>query len=356
MDWPTTGGIRTSDYPLFLYLYNFEFAVDFEELIHLEGSNVYLSFIVHGGKDPTLNFVGDFQGVDNIEAYNLVQLAELWYQQEFINKKYSLTFGKIDAYATFPYTVYAQQLINNAYSQIPTIIPYPSYPNTAVGLVFTGDIKDWITVKASFFDGSVAQGVNTGNFGAKGFFQNLGKHILFLNEIDLMWRSKQDNYKGRATLGLWGFNGRLATLDGREMGKSIGPYFGASQLFWKEKEKKIKRSKPFKKSELGGFVQWGYANPRISGTVYYLSGGLTYLNVTKTFDGDTFSIGAATSFFSNAPGNPFVKSFETDLEVTYQLNIMPGFSIQPDLQWVINPGGNGNKNAFIVILRLSVSI
>lgn len=356
LDWPTRGGVRSTSYPLYLFLFSLQAGIDFERLIHFKGSAFYMNFLVHSGKEPTADFVGDYQGFDNLEAFNLVQIAELWYQQRFIKDIFAITAGKIDAYGTFYYIPYAQFLINNSYTQMPTIIGYPSYPNSSVGVVLTADVRSWLTFRLSIFDGANAQGINTGNLGAKLFFQNLGRHLLLLNECSLFWHLNQKRNNGEILLGVWGFNGQMPTFDNKTMGKACGPYICVNQCFWKQKPKEVKSEKVFSPSEFGGFVQWGYANPNLVGSKYYLGGGLSFLNLVKAFDSDALSLGAATVFFSNAPGNPFTESYECALEVTYQVTIFRGIIIQPDIQWILNPGGIGTANALVASLRLSVSI
>jgi porin len=60
-----------------------------------------------------------------------------------------------------------------------------------------------------------------------------------------------------------------------------------------------------------------------------------------------------------------IRNYELGLEVTYQAEILPGWSLQPDLQYVIHPGGNipnpnsptgvsAIKNAFIYGLRTTI--
>ena len=43
-------------------------------------------------------------------------------------------------------------------------------------------------------------------------------------------------------------------------------------------------------------------------------------------------------------------------EATYEIAITPWWSIQPDLQWIINPSGvTGSPNALVLGLRTSVA-
>ncbi len=268
LDWPTTGGFKTTDYPLYLFLFALELGIDFEKLVGSKGTWFYTDFLVHNGKLPTEDYVKDFQGFDNLEAFSLVQLAELWIQQDFFGGKLDLRVGKIDTYGVFIYTPFAQDLINNSFSQFPTILAYPSYPSPAVGVVVNARPTDWLTLRTSIFDGSEAQGIRTGNLGAKRFFQNLGKHVLFFNEIDLFWG--KGSYFGEAILGIWGFNGRLANFNGDTSGKAAGPYASVSQTLWRQRELTINSTKGFKPSVLGAFSQWGYANQKIAAAKFFL--------------------------------------------------------------------------------------
>lgn len=354
LSWPTTGGMKTTSYPLYQFLFDLELGIVTEQLCHLKGGYFYIDFMVHNGKSPTQNYVGDAQGFDNIEAPPFTQLAELWYQQFFFDELFSVAFGKIDAYETFGYTHYAQILLNNSYTLLPTIIGYPTYPNPEVGIILASYPKKWITLKASIFDGSNAIGVQTGNLGAKSFFQNLGKHILFLNEIDFRWENSENKYKGILELGLWGYNGQLPAFNGGTMGKAIGPYATLSQQLWKQSN--LSNKPKFTPGELGVFIQTSYVNQELLNIKSYIGGGVTYFNMWKKFYADALSIGAATVFFTKAPNTFYPKRFETSLEITYSLFFVPWIQVQPDLQWIIHPGGAGLKNALVATLRMSVNI
>ena len=104
------------------------------------------------------------------------------------------------------------------------------------------------------------------------------------------------------------------------------------------------------------FSQWGYANQKIADAKFFLSGGLSYENIVKKFDSDSMSLGATTVYFTQSIGSPYTQSFETALEATYQFVFFKTVSIQPDLQWIIQPGGARQAQALVASLRINVSI
>ncbi|MGB2693340.1 MAG: carbohydrate porin, partial [Thermodesulfobacteriota bacterium] len=51
------------------------------------------------------------------------------------------------------------------------------------------------------------------------------------------------------------------------------------------------------------------------------------------------------------------KNYELMLEITYIIQATPWLEIQPDIQWVINPGGSSDiPNAFVLGVQLAVDI
>ncbi len=351
LTWNVSGGVKASPEPTFQFLLNCSFGTDLHKLIGLDGSYAFINFLVHGGQNPGRALVGSYQPIDNMSAFPLVQIDQLWWQQDMLNRKLSLVLGKIDCYSNFGYTKYAQVLLNGSYTEIPTIMGYPSYPLAAVGIILTWLPNPWLKLKTAVFDGSSAQGVRTGNLGPRLFFQNLGKHLLLLNEIDFSWRVLKEEYSGQCLLGLWGYNGKLPTLENQTMGKAIGPYVCLSQSLYRACRSPVMD----KMSELGAFLQWGCINPHLMGSKQYLAGGLTLTNLLRKFISDSLSVGAATVFFSRVPGATFNKAAETSLEATYLIKIAPRCSIQPDIQWVLHPSGR-ERNALAFTLRLWVSI
>jgi porin len=88
----------------------------------------------------------------------------------------------------------------------------------------------------------------------------------------------------------------------------------------------------------------------INETAAYTNAGVPSGRIARELDSDI-------GYFS---GNPFypVRSSEAVTEITYQLQLNPWWMMQPDLQYVINPGGgllnaDGSlrRNAMVVDVR-----
>jgi porin len=85
---------------------------------------------------------------------------------------------------------------------------------------------------------------------------------------------------------------------------------------------------------------------------FYLDSGMTFSGVIASRPNDNFGASFVYGRISNGAraldqdrivltGQPFlVRNYEMTLEFTYQAQIVPGWTIQPDFQYVFRPGGN----------------
>ena len=353
LNWPASGGIEASKYPKYQFVFDLQTGFDLNKVIKLKGARLFFDFQLHYGQNVSRNNVGDFQLFDNVEAYNFVEIAQLWYQQVLFKDEMMITFGKIDVAPIFGYTPFAQTLVNSSYTQIPTILGYPSYPNPAVGLVLSLRYKTRHKLKTSVFDGSNALGVKTGLKGANPFFNNLKNHMLLLSEYNTFWHVGKYHYKGGLGAGVWGLIAEVPKLSGGSIKNTMGVYFYGYQTIWREITKPCNLNK---ERVLGGFSQIGVSNKKVSTAKVYIGKALTIDNVVRKFNKDSLSVGMATVIFSNTSGVDFIKRYEMSLEATYQFSFSSWLQVQPDIQWIIHPGGNGNPNAIVATIRLIAGI
>ena len=109
------------------------------------------------------------------------------------------------------------------------------------------------------------------------------------------------------------------------------------------------------------FVQLGLGDGRVNQIGGYLSGGLT---LTAPFAGraqDELGLAATAALNGShyeraqmAAGTP--AAGETTVELTYLAQLGVWLTVQPDLQYVIHPGGTrAVRNAVVPGLRIAVS-
>jgi len=103
---------------------------------------------------------------------------------------------------------------------------------------------------------------------------------------------------------------------------------------------------------LGAFLRLaGAPSAHTSAVRFYADGGLTYKGLLPGRDEDTAGIAAGYVLLSGAqrgldrdtaafsPGYP-IRSSEVLIEATYQAQIVPGVTLQPDAQYIVRPGGH----------------
>ncbi len=95
---------------------------------------------------------------------------------------------------------------------------------------------------------------------------------------------------------------------------------------------------------------------------FYFDTGLAYRGLIPGRDDDTLGIGFAFAQIGGVAGGQLLAEgsrgigAEMAIEATYQAQITPWMTIQPDLQFIINPGGTRDfANALVVGGRLAVT-
>jgi porin len=95
----------------------------------------------------------------------------------------------------------------------------------------------------------------------------------------------------------------------------------------------------------------------------YIDGGIVFAGLVPNRPFDRFGASMIYARFSNSvrgfdqdqlvftglPG--VVRDYEANLELTYVAQIVPGWTLQPDLQFVWHPNGDASKNATVVGAR-----
>jgi porin len=103
---------------------------------------------------------------------------------------------------------------------------------------------------------------------------------------------------------------------------------------------------------LNGFMRVAAAPDNRNAVSLYVDGGLTFRGLVDSRPNDQIGLAVAygrvspqvAAFYGDVvstTGTPMpIPDYETTIELTYRAQLAPNLSLQPDLQYIIHPGGN----------------
>lgn len=369
-----TGGIHTgAEYD---GLTTMSVSVDTDKAFHWPGGTLFGSALQIHGRNFSADYLDNLQTVSGIEADRSTRLWELWYQQAFWHGKADIKIGQQSIDQEFIVSQYAGLYCNTmmGWPMVPSADLYaggPAYPLSSLGLRVRAHVNSALTVLGDVFNDNPPGGpfnddsqLRDGE--ATGTRFNLNTGALLTAELqyaanrspaedcDSMFCGLPGTYKLGAwydtasfpdqrfdTLGLSLANPLSNGIARNDQG-NFSVYAIVDQMVWRE------RGGP---RSVGVFVR-GMAAPANRKLIDFgLNAGI---NVKAPFPGrehDTFGIGYDFAHVSGATSDldrdigfftvtayP-VRSTEHVIEITYQYQVTPWWVLQPDFQYVINPGG-----------------
>jgi porin len=355
--------------------------VDMAKAFGLSGLIFHANAYQIHGEGLTGHYLGNLITVSNIEAPPSTRLFDLWLQQSLFNDAVSLRLGQIAADDEFFVSQYAPLFISSTFGW-PAIMGInlpgggPAYPVARPGARVRVALSPDFSLQAGLFSGDP-------EVDPTGFDSETNGDLFAVSE--LAYATKLFDLPASLKLGGWIHTGPFADQRFDNLRLSLanpasngipaahrgdyGGYFILDQLLW--------RKDGASDSGLGGFFRIG-GNPSDRNLIeLHMDGGLTYAGPFGR-DSDTVGIGLSYEQVSAAQRdlaadfgvlNGFVPpkpDFESVLELSYQAQVASWWIIQPDVQWVIHPGGrvlnlsdpraNLGAGAVVLGLRTAVSL
>lgn len=384
----TTGGLKQG--AVYTGLLDFGVNLDLEKAVGWQGASMSTTWLWLSGRDASEDLAGNFLTTSNIAGFNTLRLGELWFQQNLLDDKISLRFGQLLADSEFVMSDYAGTFLNGTfgwpafmYMNLPA--GGPGYPMGTLAVRLALHPAEWFTFQSAVFQGNVYdQNVNRHGFRWRLDGEN---GLLFLNEAQARWnhRDEETGLPGQAKAGMWIQTGELAdTLAASTNSGNYGWYFILDQMLYREPSvelpaptgaskdgksaspagKSFKEPVKMEKSDqgLGWFGRLAFTQEDRNFLNFYFDTGITYKGLVPTRDNDTLGIAFAYAQLGNTARNSLINEgsvgvgAEMVLEVTYQAQITPWLVIQPDIQYIINPGGTRDlENAFVIGGRAAIT-
>lgn len=355
--------------------------IDMAKALGLPGLIFHANAYQIHGEGLTGHDLGNLITVSNIEAPPSTRLFDLWFQQSLLDDTVSLRIGQIAADDEFFVSQYAPLFISSTFGW-PAIMGInlpsggPAYPVARPGARVRVALSPDVSLQAALFSGDR-------EIDPTGFDFETNGDLFAITEI--AYSTSLFDLPASLKLGGWIHTGLFADqrFDGLHVSLAspsstgipaqhhgdYGGYVIIDQLLW--------RKDGAGDTGLGGFFRAG-GNPSERNLIeLHMDGGLAYAGPFGR-DNDTIGIGLsyeqvsaaqrglASDFGSRNGFVPPEPDFESVLEVSYQAQIASWWIVQPDLQWVIHPGGrilnlpsprtDPGAGAVVLGLRTAVSL
>ncbi|MCU0955231.1 MAG: carbohydrate porin [Hyphomicrobium sp.] len=322
------------------------------------------------GSSITAESVGSLMPVSFIEATPATRLFEVYLEQTLLDGKISIRAGQIAADSEFIISDGASALLNGTWGW-PSItaadLPNggPAYPLPAPGVRIAITPSETYGVMGAVFNGDVVDDCGPDEdpqqCNAHGLDFPFGDGALFMAEA--FYRYATGALPGRVKIGGWYHTGEFENLADPSIVETgdHGIY-----AIWDQVVTKLDGEG----RNIAVFARVAGAPGDQNEVDFYAEGGLTVTGPLASRPNDLFGIGFAYTGISDAAvaadrdaGLPVVRNYEALLEASYTAVIVPGFSIQPDLQYFWNPGagvpdedGTGQvENALVLGVRSTVN-
>ncbi len=338
--------------------------VDLGKLANWQGATLTVDGLYPHGSSLTRNDVRDFNVLSNIDAVHSPRLYEAWLEQDLDGGVFSIRAGQVAIDSEFFISTIGALFINSAFGVLPSVgmnMNVAFYPVAAPGVRLKATPNDSWSVQGGVYDGNVGD-LHTTNRNGLRFNLNGSDGAFAIGEVDYTLHAPPvaDGKQTPApvlsgTYKLGGYYNTEAFTDdttGRPQHGDYGFYVIMDQNVWQA---------PGSPGQgLQAFARVSAAPADRNEVEFYTDGGLDYTGLIPGRTQDVMGLGLSYAKLSNglrdAQGNPCPNHYEAIVELTYQAVMTPWLNIQPDLQYIFNPGALGAQpDALVVGLRFNLT-
>jgi porin len=364
-----SGGLKQS--AIYEGRLNLAVDVDLQKLVGLRELTFHANmFQIHGNGLSRSN-LQNFLVVSGIEALPSTRLYELWFEQKWGNTL-SLRAGQLAADTEFINAKYTD-VFTNASLGWPAITSInlpsggPSPPLAALGARLRANLTDNWTLSAAIFDGDAAgPGLDDPQLRDNhGVNFRINDPPLVIGDVQYIWNGKKGDpgLDGKFKVGGWRHFGEFSDQHFTAQGFSIAsPFspgmpaslsgnFGVYSVF----EQKIYRVGNDDDRGIGIFARVSSSPSDRNLIDRYADGGVEFIGLSDARPKDKFGIAVGYAHVSShahaldvdfqqlmSPSWP-LRSFESLVTAVYQYEVRSGWTLQPNFQYFVHPGGGATN-------------
>jgi porin len=341
--------------------------LDLAKIVGWTGATLHTHVYGIHGKGPGSSHLGNVMSVSNIEALETVRLFEMWVEQSLLDGRVNVRFGQLAADSEFFISDTAAHFFNGTFgwpgsTAANMLQGGPAYPLATPGVRVALTPSDDVKLQAAIYNGSPANP-------AAADPQKDNRHGLNFRVDDppLVMAEGQFGYTfglpGKFKIGGWHeFSTFSDKLTGAPIDGNSGVYAVLDQTLYRDAA--TARSIDFL--------------ARVSGTPekqnevsFYADAGFVLAGFVPGRPKDTIGVAAGYGRVSPrvsarqiADGDPVISDYEAVVELNYNAEIAPGWTIAPDVHYIWHPGGHSENpsrpgtaidNTIVVGLRTNIN-
>lgn len=329
-------------------------SVDGGRVFGLEGLSLHGHVMYNNGRAFSGRWVGDAQGIDNIEGVDTWRLYEFWGEMHFgAGGRTSLRAGLYDLNSEFDSIDSAGLFLNPSHGIGPDLAQSgqngPSiFPVTSLALRLQGGAESWYWQVAAFdaAPGTVEHPDRTS------FQLGSGDGALLIGEL-----GRAVGPFSKLALGAWTYTAEFEAIDELDVAGDPVRDHGNRGFYALAEAHLVDRDA----LQVAGWLRAGRAEERFNPFSDYVGFGVTAAGLVPGRPDDQLGLAVA----SVGVGSPLrdalalagapLNSRETNVELTWRIPATDWLTLQPDLQYVIDPGFDPQLgDAWVVGLRFEL--
>ncbi len=315
-------------------------ALDMDSLVGARGLTLFAYGLYNNGVSFSGD-VGDVQVSSNIETgVRAVRLYEAWAEQQLFGERASIRFGLYDLNSEFDVLEVANLFLNASHGIGPDIaqsgINGPSiFPSTSLAARLSVSPVEGLILRLAVLDGVPGDPDRPRR-----------TTVRLSGEDGVLLIGEADYQRGdwRIIAGGWGYTAQAVDLVASEAageevggpGGNRGGYLRGEWTMWRDPARQGRT--------LSGFARVGFADRRYNEFSRFYGVGLVATGLSAARPDDQLGISVARAVagqpartVATVSGSE-IEHAETSLELTWRAPITDWLTLQPDLQYIINPG------------------
>lgn len=338
---------------------------DLEKFAGIADTQFHISGLWRQGQNLSKAVIGNDLVVSTIYGHQQFRFYFLYLERAFCDNKFNLRVGRIAAGDDFATSPLYGMFVSNAVDGVPISVPinlfFTVYPTATWGARAKFTLNDDFYILAAIYDGD--KGVERDSMYGLDFSLRLKDGVAFAGEAAYVPNTAENSkglpghykagiyYNGATCRELYSdINGVSSVTSGLDNKKHVGNYniyIHADQMIWRESDSTDQGLTPLTCVTFG--------SDKINKFPFFVMAGLIYKGLIPGMDDDQTAFEIVYAKYSDAlqhsqnDAGASPQKYEIALEFTHKVNITKWMYFQPDLQYIIRPGGAGDIDDALVL-------